>query len=385
MPRLTRRAMLAALSAGSMLSALPAWCAAAAGRRAGGDPAPRLVVINLRGGLDGLAAVPPYGDPAYRAARRGLALPIAGPGRVIDLDGGFGLHPALAALHGFFARGEMLVMPASAFIARDKASVQQPAADPSPAAASHAAGQGNLAAALRQSLEMLGAGCPQGASLAWQSLGAVSAQRAAQLDLVADLSYGSPAIGQSLAALGWPVSLPAAFSAEARLFSRRAGQLGESLAAGDAAPVTVLESGGWDSHSDQGVTEGRLAIALAGLAEGIAALAAASGTAWRRTAVLVVSEFGRAVAMNAMGGTDHGTAGTTLLLGGNVAGGRVIGSWPGLAKDRLVQGQGLRPVTDLAGVMRMLVAGHMLSGRDATGIALASASASIPLPPLLRG
>ncbi|HVJ43902.1 MAG TPA: DUF1501 domain-containing protein [Dongiaceae bacterium] len=348
------------------------------------EVSPRLVVINLRGGLDGLAAVPPHGDPAYRAARGGLALPMTGPRRIIDLDGRFGLHPALGPLHAFFARGEMLVMPASCFSQQDAPLESRSPAGPNEGPL-HAVGQDRIAAVVRRSVRSLAATYAERDGPLWQSLGADSARRSAQLDLVADLSHNNPEIGRSLTALGWPRDLRAAFAAEARFFSRRAAEIGHRLAAGDAPAMTVLESGGWDTHSDQGAADGRLAIALAGLGDGIAALAAASGRAWRNTAVLVLTEFGRAVRMNAMEGTDHGAASVALLLGGDVAGGRVLGSWPGLAPDRLLQGGGLQPTMDLAGVIPALLAPHMRQAFAAEQISFPNAAGSQPALRLFRG
>src|SRR5262249_34407602 len=98
-----------------LLASLSAMPLLATGMTARADgAATHLVVINLRGGLDGLAAVPPYADPDYHKLRGGLALSGPGQGGIVDLDGSFGLHPALAPLRDFFRRGELLILPAAA-------------------------------------------------------------------------------------------------------------------------------------------------------------------------------------------------------------------------------------------------------------------------------
>src|SRR5258708_37478497 len=110
--------------------------------------------------------------------------------------------------------------------------------------------------------------------------------------------------------------------------------------------------GGWATHANQGTTKGRLFDNLAGLADGIAALQEALGPAWRDTAIVVVTEFGRTVAINGTQGTDHGTATTAWLIGGAVAGGRVLTDWPGLAPATLPQNRGLRPTTDQRALLK---------------------------------
>lgn len=337
----TRRNLLASLGAVPLL---------AAGIPARGDAAGSyLVVINLRGALDGLAALPPHADPDYRRARGDLAL--AGPSArgVIDLDGSFGLHPALAPLRDFFRRGEMLVMPATGFQVPGVTARITPGTTPGTTAGitrgrmpvlTHATGQALIAESLAPTNPVARAALPT----SWR-------YDPAQLDLIADLCHGNPSLQESLGSLVDGGGLPAAFTAQAQSFIAQAGDLGSRLADGAAPRLSMLESHGWDTHADQGRHDGRLATALVGLAEGITALAAASGRAWRRISVLVVSEFGRTVAMNAMGGTDHGSASVTLLLGGAVAGGRIVARWPGLAPEQRDESGGLRATRDLGAIL----------------------------------
>lgn len=123
--------------------------------------------------------------------------------------------------------------------------------------------------------------------------------------------------------------------------------------------IAVLEAGGWDSHANQGREGGALAQRLRRLNEGLSKLAAGMGPAWQHTVVLVVTEFGRTVAMNGTRGTDHGTAGMVLVLGGAVDGGRVLGDWPGLASGRLRDGRDLAPATALRSVYKGILRDHL--------------------------
>jgi uncharacterized protein (DUF1501 family) len=121
----------------------------------------------------------------------------------------------------------------------------------------------------------------------------------------------------------------------------------------------MIESNGWDTHSAQAANYGALARNLRELNRGVASLRSALGPAWNQTAVLIMTEFGRTVAMNGTQGTDHGTGGAAFLLGGAVAGGRVLADWPGLKPNDLLEGRDLKPTTDLRAVMKGLLAEHL--------------------------
>jgi uncharacterized protein (DUF1501 family) len=157
------------------------------------------------------------------------------------------------------------------------------------------------------------------------------------------------------------------------------------MAAAAGPRIAVLEAYGWDTHVGQGTDKGRLVLALGELAGGLTALAAGLGPAWRDTVVLVVTEFGRTVAMNGTGGSDHGTATVALLLGGAVAGGRVAGHWPGLAGDRLYQGRDLAPTTDLRAVAKAVLTRHLGLPAEAVERSVFPGSAGVAaMPGLLR-
>jgi uncharacterized protein (DUF1501 family) len=120
--------------------------------------------------------------------------------------------------------------------------------------------------------------------------------------------------------------------------------------------VAALELGGWDTHAYQ---MPRLNGPLQQLDDGLAALQRELGEAWARTAVLVVTEFGRTVRINGTKGSDHGTGGIAFLVGGAVAGGRVLADWPGLGDAQLFQGRDLQPTRDLRAVTKGLLRDHL--------------------------
>jgi uncharacterized protein (DUF1501 family) len=117
-----------------------------------------------------------------------------------------------------------------------------------------------------------------------------------------------------------------------------------------------MESQGWDTHFAQ---DRRLTALLGQLAHGVISLRDGLGNAWKKTAVIVVSEFGRTAAENGTRGTDHGTGGLALLAGGAVKGGRIGGKWPGLSPAGLYQNRDLRPTTGLESIFKAALIDHM--------------------------
>jgi len=134
------------------------------------------------------------------------------------------------------------------------------------------------------------------------------------------------------------------------------GALAARLLAGpDGDRIAFIETGGWDTHSGQ---KGRLAAQLKGLDGLLAALRTGLGPAWKDTLVLVATEFGRTAAPNGTGGTDHGTGSMAMLLGGAVAGGKVLADWPGMSQGALYEGRDLKPTTDLDALIASALAQH---------------------------
>ncbi|HZT52405.1 MAG TPA: DUF1501 domain-containing protein, partial [Stellaceae bacterium] len=317
----------------------------------------RFVVVLLRGALDGLAAVPPYGDPRYAEKRGAIALkPPGEDGGAIRLDGHFALHPGLAALEPYYRGGELLIVHASGNGYRTRSHFDAQDLMECGLADKRRDSDGWLNRAL--ALMHAGAGARRtglavGAAVPLLLRGKVAVASwepetipAASPDFLASLRalyHGDPLFGPALEAglkaqdFSADVLGDTAMRAKGGYgpggFRPLAEAAGRLLAAPDGPRVAALEMGGWDTHVNEGAETGRLAQNLAGLAAGLDALAKAMGPAWRQTVLVAVTEFGRTVAVNGNNGTDHGTASVLLVLGGAVKGGRFYGDWPGL--DRL--------------------------------------------------
>lgn len=405
-----RRGFLLGLSATVALGASRLALADAPGER-------RLVVVLLRGALDGLAAVPAYGDPHFAELRGPLALPEPGQEEgALDLGGRFGLHPRLRALHALYRANEALVLHAVAgpyrsrshFEAQDalESGAETPrssgwlnralAAAATPAAAPRGAGGGNGAAALAvgTGVPLLLRGpaavhsyAPQGLAqpetdllariLALHArdplLGRAVAEGLRDRGFNAAVLAGTEAMTGGAGAAG-PRRGPGAFAA----LAAAAGRL---LAAADGPRVAALELGGWDTHAAQAA---RLVQPLGALDDGIAALREGLGEHWRRTAVLVITEFGRTARVNGTLGTDHGTAGVAFVLGGAVAGGQVRTTWPGLAEHQLFQGRDLAPTADLRAIAKGLLRDHLGLPASALAHAFPGSEAVAPMRGLVR-
>jgi uncharacterized protein (DUF1501 family) len=133
------------------------------------------------------------------------------------------------------------------------------------------------------------------------------------------------------------------------------GALAARMLVGDGARIAMIETNGWDTHSGQ---RGRLNAQLKDLDQTLTALKAGLGAEWANTLVVVATEFGRTVRPNGTGGTDHGQASVSMLLGGAVAGGKVLADWPGLTPSALYEGRDLKPTTDLDSLIAGALAQH---------------------------
>jgi uncharacterized protein (DUF1501 family) len=406
MSMLTRRHVLAGLGAGAGAALLPARLALAAapGSR-------RFALVILRGGMDGLAAVPPYGDPALKDLRRGQ-LAIAEPGQpdgALDLGGRYGLHPALGPIHDFYKRGELLVIHAACSTYRGRSHFDGQDVLESGVATPHGARDGWINRALaamqgpaggqRQGLA-LGQSVPlalRGAvPVASWAPNALPALEPGLMQTIAELyrqdALLGPALAEGLKAQAFADSVmsdgqrmnqPPAQGAQQ--FRQAASAAGKLMAPANGPKIAVMDIGGWDTHANQGGARGRLANALQVLAEGLKDLAEALGPAWKETAVLVATEFGRTAAVNGTGGTDHGIAGAAFLLGGAVAGGRVLADWPGLDGGKLYEGRDLMPTTDLRAVAKTLLIQHLgVPAQAVEASVFPDSAAARPLPKLLR-
>lgn len=337
----------------------------------------RLVVINLRGGLDGLSAVAPYGDPNLAKLRAPLmAPPVGQPGGMLYLGGFFGLHPMLVNFQKLFQAGEALVVHAVGNCALTR---------------SHFAGQ-----------DYLQGGAPELLTSGWLNrvVGlmpspAGSLQTGIAIDIATPLLIRGPttvagwfpdrfnqtsstmaaailALNQADPLLGPALEVGfadrgmianvlgsgSAASATLTPLARLGWAAGELLASPDGPRVAAMEGASFDTHADQ---VNILNSMLTELDQTFLALKTTLGSAWADTVVMTITEFGRTAYANTGigGGTDHGTAFAVLLAGGAVAGGKVATTWPGLGPAQLFQGRDLAPTCDYRSVAMGVLQQHL--------------------------
>ena len=380
---------------GSVFAAanLPRWASASGARD------PRLVVIVLRGALDGLSAVGPLGDPDYADLHRELALQRDGAHSALPLDSFFGLNPAMKAFGQLYANKQALVVHATATNYRER---------------SHFDGQDVLES---------GMPTPGRTESGWLNR-AILALPVAERARGGALAVGyvpplvlrgqAPVLGWAPAELGPPTddfvgrlaslydhgdkelarALRAGFEAD-RMINRggmnalKAGgdvvdQMKKAatgaarlMNADDGPRIAALAFDGWYTHVAEGGATGRLAQLLGGLDEAIAAFETGLGPAWKQTVIVAITEFGRTVRVNGDSGCDHGTASVAFLAGGAVAGGRVIADWPGLKAINLYEKRDLKPTTDLRAVLKGVLADHLGLGTSKLGDAVFPGSANV--------
>jgi len=354
---LTRRFFLAASSASAAIAGLPHMAFARA------NTARRFVFIIQRGAADGLAIVAPTGDPAFRGVR-GDFIPDLQTGA--KLDSFFTLHPALAETAKLYAAKQALFVHAVASPYRDRSHFDGQNVLETGGSAAYRLKDGWLnrllgllpadetkALALSSTVPMALRGGHEVSSYAPSALPSASDDL---LDRVAKL-YESD---QQLHAL-WSAAMQTRMSAgdlaaEGGQNGAATGALAAKLLTGESgARISMIETGGWDTHAGQ---RGRLNAQLRGLDQLVGALKTGLGPEWANTLVIVATEFGRTVAPNGTGGTDHGTASAAMLLGGAVAGGRVVADWPGLSNGALYEGRDLKPTTDLDALIAGALAQH---------------------------
>lgn len=361
----------------------------------------RLVVVMLRGALDGLAAVAPYGDPGFAALRGPHAPPEPGQeGGTLDLGGFFGLHPALPKLHALYRADQATVLHAIAgpwrsrshFEAQDflecGATQRLPDGWLNRALATlpaEPAGAARRGLAVGIDVPLLLRGPARVGSFAAQArarpdtyvLASLARLHRADRELGAAFAEGLRARGFSAGVLAGTEPPPPGTSA----FVTLASSAGRLLADPRGPRVAALELGGWDTHATQGP---RLIGALRMLDDGLDALRQGLGAAWAQTAVLVMTEFGRTARINGTQGTDHGTAGVAFLLGGAVHGGRVVADWPGVGPGRLFENRDLAPTLDLRRIAKGLLADHLGLGEAALLRAFPNSRDATPLPGLVE-
>jgi uncharacterized protein (DUF1501 family) len=319
----------------------------------------RFVFVIQRGAADGLNTVVPHADPAYAKLRGDLAID---PSSALKLDGTFALHPSLIGLSGLYSAQEALFVHAVASTYRER---------------SHFDGQNVL--------ETGGSG-PYQIKDGWLNrlVGLLPKSKAEAIAFAPTIppalrgaakvtSYAPSPLPEApddlLMRVGrlyeadadlhplWSAAMEArglVEDARARQDPASVGRTAASfLGRVDGPRIAMIETGGWDTHSGQ---SNRLANQLKALDTIIGALRQGLGDVWRQTTVLVATEFGRTVAANGTGGTDHGTASAAMVLGGAVKGGKVLADWPGLGENALYEGRDLLPTLDLDALITTVAA-----------------------------
>jgi uncharacterized protein (DUF1501 family) len=347
----------------------------------------RLIVVFLRGAVDGLNVVVPYSEPSYYQYRPKIAIPQPGsPDGALNLDDRFGLHPALAPLLPLWQQGSLAFVHASGLPQENRShfDAQYHMETGVPGSSRRQDGWLNrllVEANNKSPLQAisLSANVPQ-ILLGKMPVSSIGSTRQASNRQVLDrpsiatafdqLYSENNALGRSyrggraaraqllkdletemnVANNGAP--LPKGFAAETRSLARL-------MVKDPRLQIVFLQLGGWDTHVNQGNSKGLLARNLGELAKGLATLQQELGAVYDNTQVVVMSEFGRTAKENGNGGTDHGHGNVMWLLGGATKGGKIYGQWPGLAADQLYQGRDLQITTDFREPITKILSNHL--------------------------
>jgi uncharacterized protein (DUF1501 family) len=381
-----RNSALAVVSTAAVPSFLAraAWGAVQPGART-----KRLVVIFQRGAADGLNVVVPHGEPQYYAMRPSINIPRKA---VLDLDGFFGLHPALAPFQPLWQQRHLAIVHAagspdpsrSHFDAQDFMEAGTPGIKatedgwlnrtlrnlPQPAqkSAFEAIAMGpsipRILSGLEPAIAMnnindfsVGGRNPKASPVATtfeamydHSLDTVLHGTGEEtFDAVKMLKAADPSKYKPAPGADYPKGR----------FGDSLRQLAQLIKANLGVQVAFADIGGWDHHVNEGATEGQIANVLRDFSQSLAAFWTDLGDLGEDTVVVTMSEFGRTARENGNRGTDHGHANVMFVLGGPVKGGKVYGRWPGLDPSQLYEGRDLALTTDFRQVVGEAVARHM--------------------------
>lgn len=341
----------------------------------------KLVVLFQRGAADGLNIVVPYREKNYYAMRPTIAIQ---QNEVLDLDGFFGLHPAMASLKPLYDQRHLAIVHAagspdmsrSHFDAQDymesgtpgikttqdgwlnRALQSERIQSASPFRAVALGPQvprtleGRVPAMAVNHLKdfsVAGGGGPQGSPIsgAFQALYDSSSDALLHgtgqetFEAVKMLRAADPAKYRPAAGVNYPTTQ----------FGNSLRQIAQLLKANLGVEAAFADIEGWDTHQNQGNSRGQLANRLREFSDSIAAFWQDMGDDSGNITLVTMSEFGRTARQNGTGGTDHGHANVMFVLGGQVQGGKVYGRWPGIANEQLNQGRDLAVTTDFRQVL----------------------------------
>lgn len=392
---LTRRHFIKSLAAAAGCSLLPMRGSAFA--LYGPDVAQhRLVVLLLRGAVDGLSVVVPYHEREYYNVRRNIALqPPGTQDGVVDLDGFFGLHPSLSNLMPLWQDKSLAFVHASGFPTNVRSHFE--AQDIIETACLNPSSRGWMnsligllpdtrspmrAVTFSRTLPKIFTGrynvavAPPNMNARSKEIftnqkveGAFDSLYASNPQLSILFKEGKDSHNQmvgdlqkEMTASGRNAPFPGGFPGEA-------ARLAAMIKQDPNIELAFMDLGGWDTHVGQGNAKGQLSEHLRHLSEGLAALVNGLGTQYSNTTIMIMSEFGRTVAENGNNGTDHGHGNVIWLIGGGVQGGKVHGRWPGLAHNQLFEQRDLAVTTDFRSVIGSVLTNRF--GLDAARIAQA--------------
>ena len=344
-----------------------------------------MVVVFMRGAVDGLNAVIPFKDPAYYRLRPSIAIaePASGEERAIDLDGFYGLHPALAPLKSSYDKGHLAIVHAagspdntrSHFDAQDYMEIGTPGIKSTPDGWLNRCLNGEKKSespfrgvALTAQLPRILAGSAPALTLSSidefrlrNEAMAVTLQKLYTSTSDALFRFGGQSLFAAMAELRQleskiPVSME---RYPAGRFGASLAQIARLIKADVGLEIAFTEIQGWDTHVNQGGAKGQMANRLKDLAEGLATFYRDLGDRIEDVVLMTLSEFGRTARENGNRGTDHGHANVMLALGGPVRGGKVYGRWPGLAPEVLYEGRDLDLTTDFRTVCAEVISRHL--------------------------
>jgi uncharacterized protein (DUF1501 family) len=363
------------------------------------------VAVFLRGGMDGLNFITPFGDPGYRVLRPALGLATPGaPSGVLDLDGFFGLHPSATALTPFFKNGTAMAIHAVGYDLNTRSHFEEQDTWETGVSGNTINSDGWLnrhlltsqghgpvraisigdvlprilrgkapAFALRgiSDLALPSAGNVDDAQMfaaiehAYCTPAPLAEHQGAAQDLLSETA-GTTLDGIKLIKQKMAEGYVSAVEYPKTDFARKLQEIARVIKSDVGLEVAEIDYGGWDTHQNQGATTGVYATLVQNFAEGLSAFARDLGDRLDDVLVLTMSDFGRTAAENGTGGTDHGWANCMLAMGGNLvttsAGGivkPVLSRWPGLEKHQLHEGRDLLHTTDFRDVLAEVVSVHL--------------------------
>ena len=351
-----------------------------------------LITVFQRGGMDGLNTVVPFGEKGYYSSRPTIAIPAPSSKResALDLNGFFGLHPALKPLHGLYQRQELAIIHAagsphstrSHFDAQDFMESAAPGAkntsdgwlnrylqhNPDPEATSfRSVAMGTtlprslkgeaptIALGNIDSFDLRAGSLQQQARSAYQTLydqetnSLLSGTAQEMFQAIDFLKEANPAQYRPAEGVEYPRGR----------FGQSLRQVAQLIKADIGLEVAFLDINGWDHHVNEGGITGQLNNRLREFSQGLAALYRDLGNRMEDVLILTMSEFGRTVRENGNAGTDHGHANVMFALGGPVKGGKIYGQWPGLATEQLYEGRDLALTTDFRDVFSEVLVRHL--------------------------